>query len=294
MISMKKNIIITLLAAGCLLNTTQIFSNLNWMPSNYWFAGYMYIAGSDDLTYNLYSWNNSSQKMELSPISLTTNTVLNLRDLFGGIDKCPFMWSNGDPATETKFILVPSLTFIPDPSDSATVQRRKADEFQKGLLAGREAPYIVVERSQGLINIFIIGPTKVLNSLSQKLSFNFLAFEQSWVKPSNWYNHLEDHSPGMAFAFSFDASKGTFLNSPNKPLSDDSFYIFGMSDKNAPLGWSWTYQGPENNAVKGMTMKTLQGQGIVQHQEPLISLKELQRIINFINSSGQGKFDNVL
>lgn len=283
--STKKSTLYIVVMISNLMPFTS-FSGLNWMPSNYWLAGYMYIAGPDDLTYNIYDATSKT----LSPIDLKTNTAFNIRDFYaqGNMDRTPRMDDT------TKILFVPNKTFIPNVADSAADQLKKSQQFEKDLRAGRDYPYIVVERNQGIINIFIVGPTRFLPSLSKKLGFNFLAFEQLWVKPSYWYNHLDDHSPGMAFAFSFDATQGTFLNSPGKILSDDAFYIIGLRNKSWPLGWSWTYQGPENTVIKGMTAQKLVTQGIIEYQQPVISLRELQRIIDFINSTGQGKFDNVL
>ncbi len=267
----KKNIIKIAVAVGILGGTASIFANLNWMQaSNYWFAGYMYIEGNQNLSYNMYAWNNNSKKMELSETPFTTNTVINVRDLLGSIGNCPYMWWGGDPATATKVLLVPSL-----PLGSAFT-KGSAQQGQKDLKAGKIAPYIVIERAQNTINIFIIGPVfsatsgtppeTVIQFVSRKLAFNFLPFEKLWVSKSRWYNNLDTHWPtGIAFAFSLTIDlpnrNAYFFNSPdaneyqfdiNKPqkkiiLSDDAFYVYGLEKDNDALGWSWTHQGPENN-----------------------------------------------
>jgi hypothetical protein len=273
---------------------------LQWMWSNYWFAGYMYITGDPNLTYSIYSWNNTTKQNELSPVTFPTNTIINIGQLMDGVENCPYMWwgqistnANGNPVMGgTTFLLVPSLPYVPGLNPSSDEEQK----FQNDLLAGKKAPYIYIERIENIINIYILGPTLLANNAARKLSFNFSAFENVWVQNSPWYkkNSNPPGNDGMAFACSFNAFYGCFLNSPNQPLSNDSFYIYGMRNKAWPLGWSWTHQGPENTAIKNMTMSTLQSQGIVQHEQPFVPLNDLQRVISWVNATGQAKFANVI
>lgn len=291
--------------------SNQLFADLQFMKSNYWFAGYMYITGDPNLTYKICYWNDQTQKMELSPVTFLTNTVIDIGTLSGGNAYCLAnnLEQTGKGCIEmgwddknnrgTSFILVPNIPF----SDFAHPENEQS--FENDLKAGKLAPYIVISRQAGIINIYIIGPTVVSNLAAQKLSFNFLAFEQTWVQQSNWYKDIaaqvmksifsnnKNFNPSMLFAFSFDATTGTFANTPGKILDNDAFYIYGVYSITDGHGWSWTHQGPENTVIKGMTTATLQGQGILQLQGPFIDIDELQNTINFINWTGYGKFENV-
>lgn len=310
--SIPKKIVYLITFTALISSAHHIFADLQWMKSNYWFAGYMYITGDPNLTYKICYWNDKTQKMELAPITFFTNTVIDISTLSGGNALCltnnleqtgqgciQMGWDSNNNRG-TAFLLVPELPF----SDFTHPENEQS--FENDLKAGKLAPYIYIERNAGIINIYILGPTAASKFAAQKLSFNFLAFEQVWVQQTKWYHDLisgalvsifskdkNKFNPGMLFSFSFDAPTGTFANTPGRALNDDAFYIFGIANATDGHGWSWMHQGPENISIKGMTAATLQGQGILQLQGPFIDTDELQGAINFINWTGFGKFDNV-
>jgi hypothetical protein len=213
----KKIFYLTVLAV--LLSSSQyLFANVK-----YWFAGRMIISGNSDLTYTICHWSNTQKKMIQSPLTLSTNTEIDLAALAGGSDYC---MKNNLEGTDvgclemqwfgtlgTGFILVPNLAF----TDFAHPENEPA--FQNDLRAGKFAPYIVVERQEGFINIYIVGPTNVSKFVAQKLSFDMKAFENKWINQAYW------QPDKLFFAFSFNATTGTFRYSPSKQLSNDAFYI---------------------------------------------------------------------
>lgn len=292
--------------------------------SNYWYGGYTYIDGNPNLSYKIWAWDDTKKQWRFlndeSPIP--TNRAFNIRDSLGSTQNCPYMWWGGDPDTATKILLVPQIAY-------GSIIGKESQQFQNELTAGSYAPYVVICRTEHSISVYIVGPVFKTpdgsNFISRKLTFNFSLFEQLWLK-QNWYKSLlikcspasllgvsGDKSTGQIFAFSFkvdgfleksEERNAYFLNSPdeqyisytnarkNVTLSDSAFYISNVCGNN-PLGWSWTYQGPENTTVRGMTVNKLQEQGIITYQSAVLP-DELQKIINWINSTGKGKFDNIL
>jgi hypothetical protein len=277
----KKIFYLTVLAV--LLSSSQyLFANVK-----YWFAGRMIISGNSDLTYTICHWSNTQKKMIQSPLTLSTNTEIDLAALAGGSDYC---MKNNLEGTDvgclemqwfgtlgTGFILVPNLAF----TDFAHPENEPA--FQNDLRAGKFAPYIVVERQEGFINIYIVGPTNVSKFVAQKLSFDMKAFENKWINQAYW------QPDKLFFAFSFNATTGTFRYSPSKQLSNDAFYIAAPGETTSFLYQQWRIKSQEV-----MSMGHLQNEGIIQHQGPFINnIDDLQGVINFINWSGCGNFENV-
>lgn len=268
--------------------TSQVRA-LNWMPSNYWFAGDMHInTGFSQVTYQLYFYDPKTEQFQLSPVKLRTNTILHLSTLLGGIKETPYLPCCDADNVENNFLLVPNKPYIPvNPNDPSELTKFNAD-----LKSGNKLPYVVVNRKAGIISITIIGPFNIGPLISQKLSFNTAAFETKWVTNTPWYKTLKDHSPGMVFAFSFDADKGAFARGP------DALYLYGITNFNQTNGWSWTSQGNTKDApakdIQGMTIKKLSDQSIIEIQRPIVNLDELQEAIDFINWTGQGTFANVI
>lgn len=284
-----------ILLCGLLLSPVLILA-LPRMPSSYWFAGTMYIYSSDpNLSYSLYYWDNAAKKSDIFGPTLSVNKVVNIVDLYGGnIHSCPNMWWGGDPSTATKVLLIPNLSFFEDPGATKEVNAQNRKKFNIDLKSGMLAPYVVVERRQSSIDIFILGKnTSSTIGISQKLSFNFLAFESSWVSSSSWYKGLGD-SAGMAFAFSFD-NFGRFFTTKEGNLGDNAFYIWGAQEwrdqSKWTLGYSWI--GSQVTPTEKLTMQKLLDQGIITYQQPFVSTNELQRIIDYVNSTGYAKFENV-
>jgi len=270
---------------------------LSKMPSAYWFAGTMYIYSTDPkLSYSMYYWNDNAKRSDIFGPTIGVNKVVNIIDLYGGnIHDCPFMWWGGDPASGTKIMLIPNLSFSENPLASKEVNAQNRKQFEKDLRSGRKAPYAVIERQQNSINIFLLGKNVGSTvSLSQKLSFNFLAFESLWVAPSWWYNGL-GNSAGMAFAFSFD-NRGRFFQTSEGKLADNAFYIWGAQEWHDQSKWTLGYNwiGSQVNPKDTLTMQKLLDQGIVTYQEPFVSDDELQRIIDYVNSTGHANFENVI
>lgn len=287
---MKK--IINYISLFYLITVLLPVNALNWMPSNYWFAGEVHISSIFyDLTYQMYYYDDATKKYKLSPVKLGVNKNININEVMGGIRNSPFVWCCDANDQGKSFLLVPNKPY----TDYANPQG--VQTYEKQLKSGYLHPYIVVSRQAGVITICIVGPMDISIFNSKMLTFNTTAFENSWVVNSPWYKGLKEKSPGMIFGFSFNADNGNFLNS-SKSLSDDAFYISGISDFSWPNGYSWTLQGNRKNIpakdVTGMTMKKLQQQGIFHYQKPFVNLDELQAAIDFINLSGQGKFDDVL
>lgn len=273
-----------------------LFADLDKLPSNYWFNGGMFITGDPNLSYRICYYNQKTKKMELATPVLSTNIGLNIANLSGEVIYCinHSLEAEGEGCMNvgpgTAFLLVPELPF----TDFANPQNEPA--FQNDVRAGKYAPYIYITRQANYITIYIIGPTIVSKYAAQKLAFNFVAFEQLWVSASPWYQRLSSPARGISFSFSFDTATGNFFNSPPSGyLYDESFYLFGIANDRTNLGWSWTDQRPitNNTDFAGMSMKNLQDHGIVIHQGPFLPVDELQGVINFINWSGYGNFENV-
>ncbi len=298
-----------------------------FFPFDYIFGGYMTIAADSNaqLKYSVYTWNNTSNSFEANQTYLEVNKLINLRDgIFYGFDNCPKMtWGSYQDSTGqtvqagTTIILVP---IMPPPQGGS----ESPQQFEADLKAGKKAPYVLIERNDRFLNIFIINailatdPTQTTNIIpvaSQKLSFNITLFENLWVSKSAWFTKAatdyistimsegKHFKPSMIFSFAFDATLGTFKNSPllsgdstEGQLSDDSFYIFGLTKKDGGLGWSWTQQNsqPEPRNVENMTMKALQDQSVVTFEAPLYSLEELQRVINLINWATKANIQSVM
>ncbi len=296
-----------------LINATGI-NAIAW----YWFCGWMNIQGDSLLNYYLYAWDNTQKKMVLNPSPLPTNKVFLLQDLLGGVDNCPAMWwgqvgtdQSGNPIMGgTTFLLVPKVPYI----SVANTTPQDVQAFEDKLLTAIEYPYIYVERAApNLIQIYIIGPRPINNLGAQKLTFNMPAFESIWGHDPNqyksWQNQPITIGPAisgnlwngydMGFAFSFNTITGTFLNSDplQHKLSNDAFYISGILNKKDKMSWSWNNQQTPPNAVVcciGLTMDKLISQGIVTYSGPIIEETDLQRVINWINGTGQAKLANVI
>lgn len=207
--------------------SSSLFADLAKMPSNYWFNGGMFITGDPNLSYKICYYNQKTKNMELAPITLSTNIGLNIANLSGEVFYCinHSLENTGEGCMNvgpgTAFLLVPELPF----TDFTNPENEPA--FQNDVRAGKYAPYIFINRQANYINIYIIGPTAVSKYAAQKLSFNYVAFEQLWVSASPWYKRLSNPARGISFSFSFDAATGTFYNSPPSGyLYDESFLSF--------------------------------------------------------------------
>lgn len=290
-----KKILLTI-ACAHLLAAVHIEA-LNWMPSNYWFAGDMQIKSRyDHVTYQLYFYNPKTDTWRLSPVKLQANHVLHVGQLLGGIRECPYFPCCDDNYLGTYFLLVPNKPYVPNPGDDPTQNQQKLKDHNTALRSGQILPYVVISRKDNVISTCIVGPLVAGPYTSQKITFNLAAFESKWVANSPWYKHLDNHSPGMAFACSFDTSTG-FLNN-GTALTNNTFYICGITDFAWPNGWSWTLQGnrPDVPAkdIQGMTIQKLKKDGILQVQKPFVTLEELQEAIDFINWTEQGTFADVI
>lgn len=282
-----KNKKIFLLLLSILLINSSSLQALAW----YWFCGWMTIQGDPNLTYYLYAWDSNQKKMVLNPTPLPMNQTFLLQNLFGGVDNCQAMsWNqvstdqNGNPVMGgTTFLLVPKKPYI----GVGNPTQQELQQFEDCMKGANIAPYIYVERVFNLINVYIIGPRIISNLQGQKISFNMAAFENNWGHDPQW--------PGydMAFAFSFD-DQGNFLNSNLTSMSPDSFYIYGIINKSWKMGWSWNQQNPQNQyCCAGLTMDALISQGIITYQRPLLDPNDLQRVVNWINKTGQAKIADI-
>jgi hypothetical protein len=271
-----------------LLSTFAIImctSHFLFADLNYIFGGRMYISGDPNLTYNICYWSSQSKKMELSPVQLQTNIPIDLAALAG------FNYCLNNNLSDTNngcvkivsgssFILVPNLPFtdFEHPENEQT--------FQNDLKAGKLAPYICVGQTAGILTIYIVGPTNISKFAAQKLLFNVRDFETTWVYPGWWW-HGGHHGNNLFFAFSFDATTGTFRHAHGNTLSSDSFFIADPGAQN----WLLQENRIKPNAL--FSIANLQQTQIIQTQGPFINIDELQSCITYINWSGFGNFENV-
>lgn len=277
----------------CLISVMMVEA-LNWMNSNYWYAGNMKIQCSNPhVMYKIYALDAISKKYKPLDVELPVNRFFAIKDLMGGFAKCPYFGEKETAMKEVFYILAPSVPY------SSGVGQSKTQQSYDEAKSGYSFPYVIIYRKGSMLSIYILGPTNVALDYARKIVLNLNAFENSWVAKSNWYKTLKDHAKGMAFAFTFNADTGAFPYLPGgEYLANNALYITGISDLSKGIGFSWTIQGIDPKAkaldVDGMSLKKLQDQGILVFQGEGLDPEDLQWAIDCVNKNAGAKFANVL